>query len=127
MTAAAVVRSERSPSSRYVTRAEWDTAERMRREQLGAAYARESDRMELLREIRADQKEILKWMNEQKAAEKEIQKTIEQFTAFKNWLSGVKTWSLRIGGIITMLLIALATLAKVFIFDPIWRHVMPGK
>ncbi len=110
----------------FVTRAEWEKAEIQRQARAAAMQQLECDRLELLHEIKADVKIILAWKNQTEAQEKARAKALKEFERVQKFVDGFKTTAAWSGSIIIGLLAALGTVAKFFIFDPIWQHIQKG-
>jgi hypothetical protein len=108
---------------KYVTRNEWLKAESKRLQQRAADIAINSEHRETLNEVKADVKKILAWMNGQIAIDGDRTKTIKEFKALQAWINSIRGTAILGGGIFIALLVALGTMAKIFIFNPIWQHI----
>lgn len=110
----------------FVSRAEWEKSEIQRQAREVARQQLECDRLEVLHEIKADVKILLAWKIQTEAQEKSRSKALKEFERVQKFVDGLKTTAAWSGSLLLALLAALGTLAKFFIFDPIWQHIQKG-
>lgn len=108
----------------FVTRAEWEEAERMRHGQRAVDLAQQCQDREIMNEVRADQKEVLAWINQQKGAEEARAQTIKEFKAVKEWVDGMKKTAMNLGKFAAYM-VGLATFWK-FVVVPLIFHGPKG-
>lgn len=110
----------------FVTRDEFLKAESKRLQQRAADVTLDSENRETLNEVKVDVKSLLAWMNQQTAVDVDRAKTIKEFKALQAWINGIRGTAMLGGGLFIALLVALGTMAKIFIFNPIWQHITNG-
>ena len=110
--------------SLFVTRVEWEEAERMRHSQKAVDLSQQCQDRETLNEVRADVKTLVAWMNQQKGVEESRAQTIKDFKAVKEWVDGMKKTAMNTGKIAAYM-VGLATFWK-FVVVPIIFHGPKG-